>query len=312
MGAGKRGVTVTVGKLGMHFALEVDEIADQHVIPIARIIEVRPDSSVVLDRGFIPSCTDVRAAAPLSDFLRELEGLLGHRSHALAGRLSDMGGAKAAAELADFLLLITVNRALPQVRHLSQIENVHPVELFERFVALAGELATFMQEDKNVPDLPHYRHDSLTQTFSPLVRILRQYLSQVLEQSAVSIPLEERKYGVRVGIIADRKLVQSASFILAVKAQVPPETVRRYFASQTKVGPVEEIRTLVNSAIPGIALEALPVAPRQLPYNAGLVYFELDRASPYWAKMTTTGGLAIHVAGEFPDLQMELWAIRQG
>ena len=142
--------------------------------------------------------------------------------------------------------------------------------------------------------------------------MLRQYLSAVLEQNAVSIPLEARKYGVSVGILSDRKLVESATFILGVKADVPAETVRRYFGSQSKVGPVEEIRQLVNSALPGIQLRALPVAPRQLPYNADLVYFELDRSSTYWSKMTTTGGIAIHVAGEFPELQMELWAIRQG
>ncbi|MDO9524341.1 MAG: type VI secretion system baseplate subunit TssK, partial [Gemmobacter sp.] len=33
---------------------------------------------------------------------------------------------------------------------------------------------------------------------------------------------------------------------------------------------------------------------------------------PYWAKMTTSGGIAVHVSGEYPGLKMELWAIRQG
>jgi type VI secretion system protein ImpJ len=26
--------------------------------------------------------------------------------------------------------------------------------------------------------------------------------------------------------------------------------------------------------------------------------------------LTTSGGLAVHVSGDFPDLSMELWAIR--
>jgi type VI secretion system protein ImpJ len=312
VGSGRRAVTMGVGKLRLSFALDVDELADQLLIPIARIIEVRADGEVVLDRSFIPTSTDVRAAPPISDFLRELEGLLGHRAHALAGRLSDTGGTRAAAEITDFLLLLTVNRALPLFRHLASVENVHPERVYAHCLALAGELATFMREEKTVPEFPLYQHDNLTNVFSPLIRALRQYLSSVLEQNAVSIPLEARKYGVNVGIIADPKLVQRASFILGVKAGVPPETVRRYFATQSKVGPVEEIRQLVNSALPGIALEALPVAPRQLPYNSGLVYFELDKSSPYWAKMSTSGGIAIHVAGDFPDLQMELWAVRQG
>ena len=144
----------------------------------------------------------------------------------------------------------------------------------------------------------------------PVFRILRQYLSAVLEQSAVLIALEERKYGISVGLIADRKLLSTAGFVLAVKAEVPAEDIRRHFAGQSKIGPVEEIRQLVNSALPGITLRPLPVAPRQVPYQAGKVYFELDADSPYWGKMTTSGGIAVHVSGQYPGLDMELWAIR--
>jgi type VI secretion system protein ImpJ len=42
---------------------------------------------------------------------------------------------------------------------------------------------------------------------------------------------------------------------------------------------------------------------------AGAVYFELDRGSPHWAHMQNSGGFAIHVSGDFPNLRMELWAI---
>ena len=134
----------------------------------------------------------------------------------------------------------------------------------------------------------------------------------MLEQNAVSIPLEARKYGISVGVIADRKLIGTSQFVLAVKSEIPDEDVRRHFAGQAKIGPVEEIRQLVNSALPGIRLKPLPVAPRQIPYHSGVVYFELDAASPYWGKMTTSGGVAVHVSGNFPGLEMELWAIRQG
>ena len=86
--------------------------------------------------------------------------------------------------------------------------------------------------------------------------------------------------------------------------------MRRHFAGQVKLGPVEEIRQLVNSALPGIGMRPLPVAPRQIPYHAGVVYFQLEAESPYWAKMTTSGGVAVHVSGDYPGLTMELWAIR--
>lgn len=312
MGRDRKPVTLGVGKLRLQFALAVDDLADRLVIPIARVIEVRSDREVVLDKSFIPTCLDARAAPPLIGFLNELEGLLTHRVTALAGRLSESGATRGVAEISDFLLLMVVNRMLPVFRHVLAQENMHPTQIYRECVALAGELATFMTVDKRAPAFPPYRHDDLTATYQPVIRALRQYLSAVLEQSATSIPLDPRKYGISVGVIADRKLISTASFVLAVKADSPAETVRRHFAGQAKIGPVEEIRQLVNSALPGVGLTPLPVAPRQIPYHTGVVYFELDRDSPYWRKMTTSGGIAVHVSGEYPGLTMELWAIRQG
>jgi type VI secretion system protein ImpJ len=310
MSQDRKAVVLGVGKMRLQFALAVDDLADKLTIPIARIIEVRPDREVILDGGFIPSCLDVRAAAPLSGFLRELEGLLAHRVTALSSRMSDGGATRAVAEITDFLLLMVCNRALPSFRHLATIENVHPATVFAEGAKLAGELATFMAPDKRAPEIAAYQHDNLSRTFAPLIRVLRQYLSSVLEATAISIPLEPRKYGISVGVIADRKLLSTAGFVLAVRADIPDEAVRRHFAGQVKIGPVEEIRQLVNSALPGIALRPLPVAPRQIPYHAGVVYFQLEAESPYWGKMTTSGGVAVHVSGDYPGLSMELWAIR--
>jgi type VI secretion system protein ImpJ len=310
MGQQKKPVMLGIGKMRLQFALAVDDLSDRLAIPVARIIEVRPDKEIILDQAFIPSCIDVRAAQSLDGFVRELEGLLSHRMQALAGRLSEGAGARGVAEVSDFLLLTVINRIIPLVRHMSRIENLHPEDLYRTCAGLAGEMSVFMTAEKRPPELPPYRHDDLTGSFAPVIRVLRQYLSSVLEQTAIPIKLEERKYGISVGVIADRKLLGNAGFVLAVDADIPAEDVRRHFAGQAKIGPVEEIRQLVNSALPGITLRPMPVAPRQIPYHAGVVYFELDAASPYWGKMTTSGGIAVHVSGQYPGLKMELWAIR--
>ncbi len=303
---------LAVVKLRLQFAVDVDDLADRLTIPVARIIEVRADREVILDDGFVPSCLDIRAAGPLSGFLGELEGMLNHRITALAGRLTAGSGVKGAAEIQDFLLLMAINRALPLFRHFTGCDHLHPVQLYRAAIQLAGELATFMAANRKPAQYPSYQHHDLSATFRPVIRDLRQYLSAVLEQGAVAIPIEPRKFGISVGVIADRKLIGNAQFVLAVAADLALEKIRRHFAGQAKVGPVEEIRQLVNSALPGIDLRPLPVAPRQIPYHSDVVYFEVDGASPYWGKMTTSGGIAVHVSGDYPGLKMELWAIRQG
>jgi type VI secretion system protein ImpJ len=301
---------VPIGRLRLRLALEHESRAGFASVGLARIVEVRADKSIVLDESYIPPVMNCAASGVLAGFLSQLQGLLHHRAEALAGRVSE-SATRGAAEIADYLLLQLCNRVEPAMTHLSAIgAQLHPEDFYRVCVSLAGELATFTETRKRPAVFPPYRHDDLHATFRPVFAALRQALSAVLEQTAVPIQLQERKFGIRVGPINDRSLVTDATWVLAIKAQIPAETLRRNFPNQVKIGPVEQIRELINVALPGIAVRALPVAPRQLPFYAGTTYFELDRSGPYWAALARSGGIAIHVAGDLPGLELECWAIR--
>jgi type VI secretion system protein ImpJ len=152
----------------------------------------------------------------------------------------------------------------------------------------------------------------LRESFEPVVAALRTALSVVLEQAAIPIPIEAKKFGISVATVVDRTLFGSAVFILAARADMQAEDLRRRFPAQLKIGPVEKIRDLVNLQLPGVPVSALPVAPRQIPFHAGFVYFELDQSNELWQQLRTSGGIGMHVAGEFPGLKMEFWAVRGG
>ena len=301
---------MNVGKLRLRLAFESD-VADAYTtLGVVRILERRPDKRVVLDPAYIAPCLQLEAAPALASFVDELVGLLHQRGTALAARLAQVGGG-GAAEIADFLLLQLLNRSAPLLAHLAGMTGLHPEALYRVLVSLAGELATFTQADKRAPAYPVYRHDALAESFAPLMLDLRRALSAVLDARAVAIPLEERQFGIRVAVLPEQDLLRTATFVLAVHAQMPAEQLRSGFPPQVKIGSVETIRDLVNLQLPGIALRPLPVAPRQLPFHAGHTYFELDRGSDYWQQLTNSAGFALHVAGAFPGLQMQFWAIRQ-
>jgi type VI secretion system protein ImpJ len=298
-----------VGRLRLRYMLESEERAGYLTIGLARIVEVAADRRATLDERWIPPALYCSAALPLSGFVAEFSGMLNQRGEALAARLT-APGARGVAEVADFLLLQSINRWQKLLAHWADAGNVHPEDLYSAFVQMAGEFATFTEPTRRPSAYPAYRHEDLQRSFAPVVADLRRSLSAVLEQTAIAIPLQERRYGVRVGPITDRSVLRAASFVLVVQAEMPTETLRRLFPSQVKIGAVEQIRDLVNVAIPGIAVRPLPVAPRQIPFYAGASYFELDRNSPHWQQMQASGGFAVHVSGDFPNLQLELWAIR--
>jgi type VI secretion system protein ImpJ len=302
--------TVPIAKLRIRYALEHESRAGHVAIGLATVVEVRPDKAVVLDEAYIPPVMLCNVSPLLAGFLTQLQGLLHHRAEALAGRVSD-SATRGAAEISDYLILQVCNRFEPLITHMTAAAGqIHPEALYRVLLSLAGELATFTETRKRPPVFPPYRHDDLNATFRPVIAALRQALSTVISSNAVPIPLQERKYGIRVGPIPDRSLVTDATWVLVIKAQVPPETLRRGFPNQCKIGPVEQIAELITAALPGIAVAPLPVVPRQLPYYAGRSYFELDRSGPYWQALARSGGIAIHVAGDLPGLEMECWAIR--
>ena len=299
-----------VGRSRLSYLLKGGPTAGYALLPIATIVEVRSDQSVVLEERFIAPCLNCAVQPLLAGFLAELQGLITHRAEAIAARMQDPS-VRGTAEIADFLLLQAMNRAEPLLRHLLHSAPVlHPESFYQACVALAGELATYTAQSKRAAVFPPYRHDDLFATFSPVFADLRSSLSSVLEQTAVIIPLQERRHGVRVGVVADRALLLGSTFVLSVHADVPAEQLRRMFPNQVKIGPVEQIAQLVNIALPGIPIRPLPVAPRQLPYRAGSIYFELDRNAPFWKQLETSGAIAIHLAGSFPQIEMELWAIK--
>jgi type VI secretion system protein ImpJ len=307
--ASLRQAPLQLGRLNLRLMLERDAGDGFAAMGVARVLERRADGRVVLDRQYIPPTLHVGAERSLGGFLREVFGLIHQRGEALAARLAQPGRA-GVGEIADFLLLQLCNRVEPVLAAMQQHPLVHAQTLYERLLALAGELSTF-GDSKRPPVYPEYVHDAPYPCFAAVMADLRQSLSMVLEQTAIPIELQERKYGIRVGLIPDVELQRNAQFVMSASAQMPGEALRARFPAQVKIGPAERIRDLVNLQLPGVPLRPLPVAPRQIPYHAGFSYFELDtRSSDLWRQLETSGGLAVHIAGDFPALELELWAIR--
>lgn len=307
--ASLREAPLQIGRLNLRLLLARDANEGYTTLGAMRVVERRADGRVTLDAQYVPPMLHVPAQTVLDGWLREIVGMLHQRGQALAARLVQPGRA-GIGEIADFLLLQVVNRFQPMFTHLQRLPLLHPERLYDLCLGLAGELSTF-RDGRRPAAYPEYRHDDLAGCFRPLLADLRQSLSMVLEQTAIPIDLQDRKHGIRVAIIADVELQRSASFVLAVNAHMPGEALRARFPTQVKIGPAERIRDLVNLQLPGVALRALPVAPRQIPYHAGFTYFELEtRGNELWRQLETSGGLAMHIAGDFPGLALEFWAIR--
>ncbi|WP_339616378.1 type VI secretion system baseplate subunit TssK [uncultured Gilvimarinus sp.] len=275
---------------------------------VLKVIERKSDRQVVLDEHFIPPVVACGAAKQLTSYLNELLGLVEQRADALSDRVGQMGRG-GISEVGDFLMLQYLNGLQPQLTHLLASHGAQPEAMYGVFSAMCGELSTFVENSKRCPDLPAYQHDCLSKSFQPLVKTLRGYLSTVLERNAIEIELAEKAYGVKVGRVSDKELITKGRFILAVSADVASEVVKSNFPKQVKIGSVEKIRDLVNLQLPGIQIAQMPIAPRQIPYHTGTHYFEMDPSSSMWKAFEASGTIALHVAGDFPGLEVQCWIV---
>lgn len=301
---------ISVARLSPVFKLDGDEMAGFECLPIAKVIEVRADLSVVLDDMHIPPALSMLLTPRLHGFVTELLGLVRHRAAAIAARAGDPS-LRGSAEISDYFMLQLLNRITPQLAHLSaHAGHIHPETAWRDLSAFAGELATFTTPDRLPASTPEYNHMNPASCFDPLVDELRRGLSAVLDQSAIMIPLEERRHGVRVGMMSDAELKTGVGLVLAVFADMPGEQLRRQLPNQIKIGSVERIAELVNVALPGLGIRPMPVAPRQLPFRSGMVYYELDTTGDIWRDILASGTIAMHLSAEFPGLEMELWGVR--
>jgi type VI secretion system protein ImpJ len=301
--------TIQTGRLRLKLVRAKEASEAYALLGVALVAERRSDGQVTLERSYIAPQVAIEATAQLSASASLLHGLILQRAQALAKRMGQLS--HGVSELADFLMLQTLNRNEPVFSQHAATPNAHPRELHGDCLRLAGDLATLSTNARRPPEFPPYRHDDLVRTFTPVFDSLRGMLTAVLEQNAMQIALVDRNHGVRTAAVTDLELARSGTFVLAVNAQVPGEQLRQRFPAQTKIGPPEKLRDLVNLQLPGIALRSLPVAPRQLPFHAGYFYFELDRGGELWKPIEQNGNVAMHVSGDFPGLELELWAIRK-
>ena len=278
-------------------------------IGLARVVEIQ-DKTIVFDGRYLPPALTSHAHAGFNGMIDRVIGWIETKLEELSRYAADptAGGG---LQYADYFMLQVLNREVPVLRHMRKSQYVHPERLFEQLLRLAGELSTFATQERLARTYDAYNHDDLITTFHPVMRDLQAALSARMERRAVRLELIERGTNAYVSPIQDRALFQHATFILEVSAGQSLKDIQQTFPSLFKLGPSTKMQEIVHAQLPGIPLQYIATPPRQIRALSDHVYFQLDKQTPLWAEFSQAPAVGLHFSGDWPDLKMEFWAIRE-
>lgn len=301
---------IALGVPNLRLGVSADETEGRLLVGLARVREVS-GKKLVFDAGYIPPTIDLRAGrlrSVVSDLVGRSEQMIGEL--ALRAAETTEGGQDTYKA---FLLLQSLNRWTAILGHLQSMPAIHPERLFENLLGMAGELSTLTRKERRPPPLPTYDHENLQGTFDPVVDLLQMLLSGEFERSVEPLEVDSRGPGQYLHVIKNRTLIKQSYIYLAVADPSKSlEEIRSRFPAICKIGPNTKMRELVGSSLQaGIPLRHVTTPPSQLHVLPGYVYFELDRGAEDWALIYSAPAMGIFVADDWPQLKLELWAVKQ-
>jgi type VI secretion system protein ImpJ len=299
---------IPVAKKNLQVLFEGESLEDKIWIKMAQLGRTAA-GTIILDEAYIAPSITVSASATLKAILHRVLEMLAAKSTALSQQrrhISEFGS----SDIANFWLLHTVNSFVPILSHYYLASDRHPEQVYLVLSQLVGELSTFaLQADPR--DVPPYEHEELFKTFDELEQKIRFLLETIIPAKYVIIPLEKTPELWYVGHIRDDRLLKNAQFYLAASAQVEPNRLIQGLPSQSKISSPDEVAAIIGRAVTGVVLAHEPIPPSAIPVKPGYKYFHLHAQGRWWDTICKSRSLALYLPDEFPQLKVELVAIRE-
>jgi type VI secretion system protein ImpJ len=311
---------ILVARKNFRILFEDEAAEGSSTLPMVRLVRT-PAGEARLDPTFVPEILDISASDHVLAIARRLVEILSARSAELGGirrqrsrSLADFGR----LDVAHFWLLYTINSHLPIFRHLQaeragpegaggtpRSRRAHPAELYRAMAELAATLMTF-SPSRHPRDLPVYDHARLSECLPELDAVLRELLDTAITTNCVTLRLEEKEPTIHSTALDDDRQLSAVQAYLAVTTEMDQVRLIQKAPDWIKVGSRDQIRDLLNRALPGVTLRHQPTPPSAVPLKMGCQYFHLETTGPLWSAILQSRSLAAWVAAEIPEPRLEL------
>lgn len=274
-------------------------------------LRVNEAGRLAINDRYMAPCLKVRSSRKVMEQLRRLVGALASKQKSLVSKYSDRVATMVefgAADISTFWYLHTVNTWLPTFMHYAESGDVHPEPLYLALAAFAGQLSTF-EATTDPLNLPRFNFLDLGSTFFPLLDRILHLLGTVVSSRYTPIPLEQTQPGLFVGRVDDPSLLHTHSLYLVAGGDVAEDALRDDVPRYLKIGSLEHIAQIVQSALPGITVHMDYSPPNAIPVRSHMVYLRLEKEGRYWDGVKQSGTIAIYQPVKPNQVKLELLAV---
>ncbi|WP_233834722.1 type VI secretion system baseplate subunit TssK [Paraburkholderia sp. ZP32-5] len=295
----------------LRLLFDFESHADDTVCAIARLVRTTSGQFQV-DHRFVPPCLTLGSHPLHLERISRVAEILQAKSAALGARRSERLEQVAEYGVADvqlFWLLHCIHAAWPQLRLYASHPRRSPEQLYGTLAQLASALMTFSTLAQ-LTDIPAYDHARADEIFAKLETTIRDLLDAIIPSRVVSIGLTRKSTTTWAGQFLDERIVEGAAdWYLSVNAPLPAFELAEQFPRLCKIGAPDDVEHIINSALLGIPLKAVPRVPAAIPVRLDNQYFALDPASVAHAKMLAARACQIYLPASVPDASLELYAV---
>ncbi|WP_448565355.1 type VI secretion system baseplate subunit TssK [Thalassotalea ganghwensis] len=279
------------------------------VLPLFRLVRGE-EGQFVVDERFIPPLIDISASPYLTSLLSRTNNLVNAKANVLIKRRQSLGSVTdfGPNELNSFLLLSGLLPSAKMLTHLKQLLHVHPERLYCEFSTLISKISLF-ENSQLIEQLPPYHHNQLSDVFTRFDTLVSQLLDEVVPKKMSGLKLVKKSQALyQVDTIDSDQLAQN-DFYLAVYYDAPDNQWIDNFADQVKVGSVENIETIVASALNGVAVTHCQRTPNKLAVKSGYEYFRLEPYGAVWQQIIEEQSIAVFVPYLLQSANVEIVSI---
>lgn len=300
---------ITIGKLTLQLLQKDEDKSSYSYIPILKIKAVKNDKTITIDHNYITPCYNIQDSTLLKRYIKDIHQLLVNRAEQLTNHLKSKKQDNT-EYLIHLSLLNTINRYQWLFKHF-QHSDMHPESLYQHYLQLAGELASFVRnKSKDLANLK-YNHDDLFNCFTPIYSHIMKSLTIVLVQNAIPILVNKLGLGLWHGVIDKQQAIDEYQFILSVTSEIDLDQIKEHLPKHIKISTPKQVNFLVGHGLPGIKIKYLPSPPGEIPYHPDCCYFTLIKNHTMWQDIKEASQISFHISGDFPGLTLKLWSVKE-